>query len=123
MQKIQKQLAALRMLAAGLVILVVVLIGFDIYLFTRANNFKELNAQRINIVEKDGKLRMAISNHELQDPGIIGGKRLDKRDRPAGMIFFNDKGDECGGLVYDGDKNSASMTYSIDQFNNDQIMQ
>ena len=33
------------------------------------------------------------------------------------------EGDEDGGLVYDGDKNSASMTYSFDQYKNDQIMQ
>ncbi|HXB92113.1 MAG TPA: hypothetical protein VNU72_07485, partial [Puia sp.] len=37
--------------------------------------------------------------------------------------FFNDDGDECGGLVYDGNKKEASFTYSIDQYRNDQIMQ
>lgn len=66
---------------------------------------------------------MVISNKKNQHPGIINNQALPERDRPAGMIFFNDDGDECGGLVYDGDRNSASMTYSFDQYKNDQIMQ
>ena len=85
--------------------------------------FDEITAGRINIVERDGKLRMVISNQKNQPPGSYDGKDLPKRDRPAGMIFFNDDGDECGGLVYDGSKKGASMTYSIDQYKNDQIMQ
>jgi hypothetical protein len=40
-------------------------------------------------------------------------KDLPKRERPAGMIFFNDEGDEDGGLVYDGDKNSPCMTFTF----------
>jgi len=123
MEELQKQIKSLRAFVAVLAIIVVILAGVTLFQFNRSGNFKEINAQRVNIVEKDGTLRMAISNRELQDPGAIGGKKIAKRDRPAGMIFFNDDGDECGGLVYDGDKKSASMTYSIDQYKNDQIMQ
>jgi len=86
-------------------------------------HFKHITAERIDIVDANGQIRMAISNHDRQHPGTIGGKELPKRDRPAGMIFFNDDGDECGGLVYDGNKKSAGMTYSVDQYQNDQIMQ
>ena len=45
------------------------------------------------------------------------------RERPAGMIFFNDNGDECGGIVFDGNNKEANMAYSFDQYKNDQIMQ
>jgi hypothetical protein len=85
--------------------------------------FGEIDVQRINVVEKDGTLKMVISNDELQHPGLVNGKALPKRPRGAGMIFFNESGDECGGLVYDGTKKSAGMVLSIDQFRNDQIMQ
>lgn len=88
-----------------------------------SDHFKHITAERIDIVDSTGKILMAISNRERQHPGIIAGKELPKRDRPAGMIFFNDDGDECGGLVYDGNKKSAGMTYSVDQYQNDQIMQ
>src|SRR3569833_1002421 len=105
-------------------VLLLVVLALIIYVFTlNGGHYKELTAERINIVEKTGKLRMVISNKELQHPGRMDDKDLPKRDRPAGMIFFNDEGDEDGGLVYDGDKNSASMTYSVDQYKNDQIMQ
>src|SRR6202012_5623754 len=45
------------------------------------------------------------------------------RERPAGMIFFNNDGDEDGGFVYEGNKNGAGMVYSFDQYKNDQVMQ
>jgi hypothetical protein len=53
----------------------------------------------------------------------MDGKDAAPRDRPAGMIFFNDDGDECGGLVFDGNKKEAGMVYSFDQYKNDQVMQ
>jgi hypothetical protein len=122
MENLAKQVKILKiyagvLTAAVLVCLVLILKG------NSNTNFKEITAERVNIVENDGKLRMVISNQESQHPGIMDNKVFPKRGRPAGMIFFNDAGDECGGLVYDGDKNSASMTYSIDQWKNDQIMQ
>ena len=121
MENLAKQVKLLKIYAAVLTLVVLALI---IYVFTlNGGHYKELTAERINIVEKTGKLRMVISNKELQHPGRMDDKDLPKRDRPAGMIFFNDEGDEDGGLVYDGDKNSASMTYSVDQYKNDQIMQ
>lgn len=64
--------------------------------------FEEIDVERINIVEKDGSLRMVISNRARQHPGIVDG-RLMKREhgRPPGLIFFNHRGDECGGLIFD----------------------
>lgn len=123
MEKLAKQIRILQIYA---VVLTLVVIAFVIYTLAGNNSsahFKEITAERVNIIEHNGKLRMVISNKENQHPGIMDNKNLSKRDRPAGMIFFNDAGDECGGLVYDGDKNSASMTYSIDQWKNDQVMQ
>ncbi|MEZ2338172.1 hypothetical protein AB6735_21155 [Mucilaginibacter sp. RCC_168] len=124
MENLQKQVKALKIYAGVLTLLVLALM---IMVFRQNNSdnehFKHITAERMDIVDSSGKIRMAISNRERQHPGTIGGKELPKRDRPAGMIFFNDDGDECGGLVYDGDKKSASMTYSIDQYQNDQIMQ
>lgn len=63
--------------------------------------FEEIDVERINIVEKDGQLKMVISNKARQHPGIVNGKII-KRDypRPPGIIFFNHLGDEMGGLVY-----------------------
>jgi len=87
------------------------------------SRFKEIDVERINIVEKTGKLTMVISNRELQHPGIANGKVLPKRERSPGMIFFNTDGDECGGLIYDGTKKEAGFVLSVDKYRNDQLMQ
>ena len=61
-----------------------------------------ISVERINIVEKDGKLRMVISNRARQHPGVLDGKVMPRPNgRPPGMIFFNHRGDEAGGLIFD----------------------
>ena len=98
---------------------------FLVYLNIQKNkNLDELTVKRINIVDESGtNLRMVISNEVRQHPGIINGEKLKPRERPSGMIFFNSAGDECGGLIYDGNKNNAGMVLSVDKFRDDQIMQ
>lgn len=124
MENLAKQVKILKIYAGVLTGVVLVFIIIVIKLMgSNSDHFKHITAERIDIVDPNGKISLAISNRENQHPGTVNGKELPKRDRPAGMIFFNDDGDECGGLVYDGDKKSASMTYSIDQYKNDQIMQ
>ncbi len=87
--------------------------------------FDEIDVERINIVEKDGKVKMVISSAERQHPGIIDGKML-SRKRPAGMLFFNEKGDEVGGLSFSGDlkdgKGNASALLAFDRFRQDQTV-
>ena len=89
--------------------------------------FEEIDVERINIVEKDGKLRLAISNRDRSPGPIIGGLYMKTREgqRP-GMIFFNDKGDECGGMTWDSKEQdgniSANAGLMFDQYNQDQTV-
>jgi len=63
--------------------------------------FTEIDVERINVVESDGKLRMVISNQARQHPGIVNGKVIPRSGpRPPGLIFFNHLGDEMGGLIF-----------------------
>src|SRR5512138_143612 len=78
---------------------------------SQKTRFTEIDVERINVIEKDGKLRLTISNAaRLPDP-IIGGKSYPLRGGTgagsAGMIFFNDEGNENGGLAYAGHKTAA----------------
>ena len=86
--------------------------------------FEEIDVERINIVEKDGKLRMVISNQERQHPGIVDGQLIPRpHGRPPGVLFFNHRGDECGGLVFDengGKGHFVSLT--MDKSRNDQTV-
>ena len=66
---------------------------------------------------------MVISNEHRQHPGIMNGEKLPDRERSSGIIFFNSSGDECGGLVYDGNEKDAGLVLSVDKFRDDQIMQ
>lgn len=91
--------------------------------FKKTDTNSEITVERINIVEPDGSLKMVLSNSQKQHAGIINGQPLPDRERPAGLIFFNSLGDECGGLVYDGNKEEAGFVLSVDQFRNDQVMQ
>jgi hypothetical protein len=82
---------------------------------SQKQKFAEIDVERINIVEKDGKLRMVISNEARQHPGIVNGKVIERKGpRPPGMIFFNHLGDEMGGLIYGengGNGHFGSLTW------------
>jgi len=108
---------------AGISTLVIVFLIAQSYLKLPKNRFEEINAERINIVERDGTLKMVISNKERQHPGLSNFKPMTAREREAGIIFFNSSGDECGGLTYDGNTKETGFELSTDQFRNDQIMQ
>src|SRR5690349_1064712 len=108
---------------AGISTLAIVFLIAQFFLSTSTNRFEEINAERINIVESDGTLKMVISNKERQHPGLSNFKPLPARERAAGIIFFNSSGDECGGLTYEGNEKEAGFGFSTDQFRNDQIMQ
>ena len=93
-------------------------------------HFKEIDVQRINIVEPAGTLRMTISNHARMPDPVIGGKSYPLRSGTggagAGLIFFNDEGNENGGLTYTGRKtatgHSAGAGLSFDQYNQDETV-
>lgn len=123
--KLEKEVRFLKVYAviATLVCAVFVLSAFTLQ--TRNQKFEEIDVERINIVEKDGKLKMVISNAERQHPGTIDGRTL-ARKRPPGMLFFNEMGDECGGLSFNGSpkdgKGSASALLAFDRFRQDQTV-
>ncbi|MBU1369212.1 MAG: hypothetical protein KJ578_11550 [Bacteroidetes bacterium] len=102
-----------------------VLLAVVLFLFnqSRETTFKEITVERINIIESNGDLKLVLSNSERQHSGIINGKDLPKRQRKAGLIFFNSAGDECGGLIYDGNDKQAGLVLSVDKYRDDQIMQ
>ncbi len=84
-------------------------------------------AERVDIVETDGTLRLVISNSARAPDPVCDGQTF-KRDggNPAGLIFYNDEGDECGGLVFGGkrvdDGYAAGASLLFDQFKQDQVV-
>ena len=116
----------------GYAILVTAVLGtLSVSAFQRASQptkFTEIDVQRINFVEPDGKLRLVISNKARSIGPIYKGKPFGYAGgtRP-GMIFFNDEGTENGGLTFTGSRAAngryqASTNMSFDQFNQDQVV-
>lgn len=123
--KIEKKVRYLKIYAVVSTLLFAVFL-LSAFAFGSKKRFEEIDVERINVIEKDGKLKMVISNKERQHPGIIDGKTFDERkgQRAAGMIFFSEKGDEIGGLIFEGDTGkgqSGSLTF--DKFRGDQTIQ
>jgi hypothetical protein len=90
--------------------------------------FQEIDVERMNVVEPDGKLRMILSNRPRSSGPIYKGKPFgyEGGTRP-GIIFFNDEGTENGGLTFTGRRDStgryrSSLHMSFDQFNQDQVL-
>ncbi|NIF07937.1 hypothetical protein F3J23_21145 [Chryseobacterium sp. Tr-659] len=123
MEKLIREVRILKIYAISLTVVCVLFFILAFKAQSSLEHFKEINVERINIVEKDGTLKMVISNKERQHPGMVNHKNMKQRERDAGLIFFNSLGDECGGLVYDANETGSGMVYSVDQRNTDQIMQ
>ncbi len=123
--KLQRDVTFLKAYSILITVLLGVIAFSAIGQANQKTKFDEIDVERINIVEKDGKLKMVISNAERQHPGIIDGKML-SRKRPPGMLFFNEKGDEVGGLSFNGDlkdgKGNASALLAFDRFRQDQTV-
>jgi hypothetical protein len=108
--KVQRELHLLKIYALFSIVLFAALICLAAKGPGRKAKFDEIDAERINIVEPDGKVRLTLANHERMPGGQLAGVDLTTRygnrvmgnngPAVAGITFFNDDGDECGGLVY-----------------------
>jgi hypothetical protein len=98
------------------------------YRSSARERFETIDVERINVVEKDGSVRLVIANmarspgpiERGQPFGYAGGGR-------AGMIFYNDEGTENGGLIFGGRRDStgrysASGSLTFDQYDQDQTI-
>lgn len=114
-EKLVKDVRFLKIYASVLTILCGIFL-FTAFATDKKANFDELDVKRINVKDDDGKLRMVIANKDRQHFGVQEGKPIERKDgRPTpGMIFFNDLGDEMGGLIIgnNGGKGQfLSLTY------------
>lgn len=92
--------------------------------------FGEIDVERINIVEKDGTVKMIITNVNRFPTGSDQVNKMptnETRKKRSGMLFFNEDGIECGGFIYDGKKSknghSSGLSLTYDQYDGDQVMQ
>lgn len=87
------------------------------------NSFEEINVKRINIVDEDGTIRMALTNKKrFPAPLEVDGKEVPRDMNPsAGIVFYNDEGFECGALSFSSQKREDANTkqqilFSLDPY-------
>src|SRR5699024_7291846 len=94
--------------------------------------FKSIDVQNLNVVDKDGTVRMRLFNNDNIPPVLQDGEDFlpghRQNDPIAGLMFYNAEGDECGGLIFGNEKDDhgnfksvASLTF--DQYKQDQVVQ
>jgi hypothetical protein len=89
-----------------------------------------LSVERLNIVDSTGHLALVLSNGARLPGAIFAGKEYPQsfvgRGKSAGMIFFNELGDEVGGLIYEGERRDSTYRafghFSFDQWQQNQVV-
>ena len=121
---LRRQVRVLQLYAA---VTVVIAAFLSITAFTQQNTQRidELTVQRLNVVDANGTLRLVLSNKDRMHPGVMDGVTINRPRPVAGMLFFNDEGDEVGGLTYTGSDDNgrrANAGIMFDQLKQDQTI-
>jgi len=119
----------LRLLQAYATVSSLVLVFLAVSAFRQAppaQKLDELTVQRLNVIDANGTLRLVIAGKDRMHPGAMDGKTIDRPRPVAGIIFFNDEGDEVGGLTITGQERDgtrrANALLAFDQLKQDQTI-
>lgn len=108
-QKLKREVRNLRLV----VLLITGLYFFHLLSGFRERNekvsFEEIDVERINIVEKDGTLKLAIFNSAKLSRGP---SQRAGQGQVAGILFYNEEGHEAGGLTFRGKSHNGVQTAS-----------
>lgn len=93
--------------------------------------YTELDVEKLNLVDSDGKIKMTLFNQENVPPVILDGEDIMPKHRQndpiSGLMFYNGREEECGGLIFGSAKDedgNPSMTASLtfDEYRQDQVV-
>lgn len=123
---LHRKVRALQAYAAGASLALVVLTSVGMAQSSGTQRIEELTVQRLNVADANGTLRLVLSNKDRMHPGVVDGKTINRPRPVAGLLFFNDVGDEVGGLTFTGqDVNGqarANASLTLDQWKQDQTI-
>src|SRR5256885_1842295 len=124
---LRAQLRLLRLHAVLSTVFILVLLVSGFRRGTR-ERFETIDVERINVVEKDGRVRLVIANLARSPAPIERGQPFGyAAGNRAGMIFYNEEGTEDGGLIFSGHRDStgrytATGSLTFDQYDQDQTV-
>ena len=118
-----------RALSLVLMLALAVFAGAAFQQATQKTKFTEIDVERINVVEADGTVKLVIANHDRAPDQVKDGRSTPRREnnKAPGITFFNDTGDEAGGLKVRGGRTadgtvSARGHLLFDQHRGDQTI-
>ncbi len=131
LDRLERETRRVKRYAAGVTLLLGVL-GVAAFQQAGRTRFTEIDVERLNVVEKNGTLRLTIANPDRMSPIVFYGKEypgLRGGNAPggAGMIYFNEEGSEVGGWIWrgrtkeDGTPTAAGFL-TFDQYNQDETI-
>lgn len=91
----------------------------------RNDRFDEVTVRRLRIVDASGATRLLLTGKPIPE-GTINGKQMPRIGGPredAGLLFYNDNGDEQGGLTYSGAKGEQGAALTFDAWQQDQALE
>ena len=122
----RRELRWLRAYVVGSTTLLAVLALSAFHRAGQRPRFEELDVERLNIVEPDGRVRLVLAN-AVRSPGVVvAGQTLSTPGGRPGLLFYNDEGEENGGLIFRGRKVNGQVSagghLSFDRYGQDQVI-
>ncbi len=129
MTSIRNEIRLLRYYAVGMTLFAGIVLLGAVHEAAKVASFDTITVHRIDVIDREGKLAMVITDHDDMPPPIVNGKTLQRHGgaNANGVIFYNQRGDEQGGLIWEGQR-YPNRTYesdnalSFDTVNTDQLI-
>ncbi|TWW01348.1 hypothetical protein [Chitinophaga pinensis] len=126
--QLRRQMSFFKLYAVITSLFILAFIGYGFRKSAQDDIIKSLRAEKIEIVEPDGTVKLSLFNKENLPPAVVNGKKLSRQGGDeAGLMFYNTEGEECGGLVYNGKgkngKGQNELSITFDKYKQDQMVQ
>jgi len=119
-------------LYAGLTTICLLVLLLAAFQGEHKQKFGEIDAERINVIEPDGRVDMVITDNQHFPPPMWKGKpmEINRQGMSAqglpGIVFYNAEGDEAGGLAFRSSlrngKHQAGAALMFDQYEQDEVV-
>lgn len=101
---------------------IIILLLFSLLAFTTSVKDNEVvTVKRLNIVDENGKPVLVLSNKDLIPDPVLGGKTFKRAVDGAGMILYQENGDETGGIAMSQTDETGLRAMVLDYNNTDAI--
>lgn len=128
-KSIRREIRLLRYYALGMTLFAGVTLLGAVHEAAHNTTFDTITVHRINVVDREGRRAMIITDHDDFPPPIVNGKVFSRSggNDSNGIVFYNQRGDEQGALTWTGQRNAngtfeSSNELSFDTVNTDQLI-